>query len=260
MDEKPPFYLAVEKGNIDIIKLLSKKDNINEKISYKKYRLNINDDGLYGFSIKYYDMIEEKPPFYLAIEKDNIEVIENLFLRVSGNINKPNIKITSDEIKEETPLQLVFKTNKIKFFPLILEYENRFINHPVYTFQSFGIIRRSSSPIKINDKSIEGKIGEEIEFIEKTPLYSAVENKSIEAVQFLLKRPEININEKCFLYMGNNQTQSKTALHLAVEKGYKDIIKLLMENKNTDANVEDEQGKKPIDYTTNNEIKQMLNK
>ena len=51
----------------------------------------------------------------------------------------------------------------------------------------------------------------------------------------------------------------KTPLHLAVEKGYLEIIKLLLKNKDININVDDDQCRKPIDYTTNNEIKQLLN-
>ena len=46
-------------------------------------------------------------------------------------------------------------------------------------------------------------------------------------------------------------------MHLAVEKGYLEIIKLLLKNKNIDVQIEDNQGRKPIDYTTNNEIQKL---
>ena len=47
-------------------------------------------------------------------------------------------------------------------------------------------------------------------------------------------------------------------MHLAVEKGYLEIIKLLLKNKEIDINIENDKGKKPIDYATNDEIKQLL--
>ena len=46
-------------------------------------------------------------------------------------------------------------------------------------------------------------------------------------------------------------------MHLAVEKGYLEI-KLLLKNKKIDVQIEDDQGRKPIDYTTNNEIQKLL--
>ena len=51
----------------------------------------------------------------------------------------------------------------------------------------------------------------------------------------------------------------KTALHFAVEKGYLKIIKLLLKNKKIDIHVEDDQGRRPIDYAINNETKELLN-
>ena len=50
----------------------------------------------------------------------------------------------------------------------------------------------------------------------------------------------------------------KTPLHLAVEREYIKIIKLLLENKDIDISIKDNHDKKPIDYTTNNEIKFLL--
>ena len=48
-------------------------------------------------------------------------------------------------------------------------------------------------------------------------------------------------------------------MHLAVEKGYFEITKLLLENKGIDIHFKDDQNKEPIDYATNNEIKQLIN-
>ena len=48
-------------------------------------------------------------------------------------------------------------------------------------------------------------------------------------------------------------------MHLAVEKGYLEIIKLLLKNKRINININDNNDKKPIHYATNNEIKQLLN-
>ena len=68
----------------------------------------------------------------------------------------------------------------------------------------------------------------------------------------------ISFNEKLFHQIYNNQIERKAALHLAVNIGNLKIIKLLLEKKDIDTNIEDEQGKKPIDYSQKNEIKQFL--
>ena len=48
-------------------------------------------------------------------------------------------------------------------------------------------------------------------------------------------------------------------MHLAVENEFLEIIKLLLKNKGIDIDVNDNKGRKPIDYAINNEIKQLLN-
>lgn len=48
-------------------------------------------------------------------------------------------------------------------------------------------------------------------------------------------------------------------MHLAVEKECLEIIKLLLVNKGIDIHANDNQGKEPIDYAVNNEIKQLFN-
>lgn len=49
-----------------------------------------------------------------------------------------------------------------------------------------------------------------------------------------------------------------TALHLASQRRNLEIIKLLLEKKEIDIHIEDYHGKKPIDYSTNDEIKRLL--
>ena len=58
----------------------------------------------------------------------------------------------------------------------------------------------------------------------------------------------------------NKPIEQKAALHLAVEKENIEIIKLLLENKYIDINIKDGKGKKPIDYSENHDIKQLLSK
>ena len=61
-------------------------------------------------------------------------------------------------------------------------------------------------------------------------------------------------------HSGNNHFEKATALHLAVERRNLEIIKLLLQKEEIDINIEDSQGKKPIDYSENDEIKQLLSK
>ena len=47
-------------------------------------------------------------------------------------------------------------------------------------------------------------------------------------------------------------------MHLSVEEKSLEIIKLLLENKNIDTSAKDNQGKKPIYYANDDEIKKLL--
>ena len=49
-----------------------------------------------------------------------------------------------------------------------------------------------------------------------------------------------------------------TVLHVAVKIGNEQIVKLLLATKGIDINIEDNKGKKPIEYTRNEEITQLL--
>lgn len=50
----------------------------------------------------------------------------------------------------------------------------------------------------------------------------------------------------------------QTALHLAVQKNNIEIVKLLMEKKEIDVNITDYSEKKPIDYSENDKITELL--
>ena len=47
-------------------------------------------------------------------------------------------------------------------------------------------------------------------------------------------------------------------MHLAIQNNNVEIVKLLLEKKDIDINIKDNQGKKPIDYLNNDEITQLL--
>lgn len=118
--------------------------------------------------------------------------------------------------------------------------------------------------------------------LDKTALHIAVENEKEEIVKMLLEHNDIDVNIPCkstivdFKWKINEDAgdqfssdwavnghiksdekysyKVKTALHLAVENGNIAIINLLLNNKNIDVNAKDDQGRKPIDLTDNEEI------
>ena len=145
-------------------------------------------------------------------------------------------------IIEMSPLQFAIDKSQDKIIQLFLSQE----------------FFKESEKIDINKESIESIIGKEIEIYEKTTLYMSVEKQNIKTVKLLMARTDINVNKQSFHFFGNNQIQAKTALHLAVEIEDLEIIKLLLKKKEIDIEIEDCQGKKPIDYSKNAEIKRLL--
>ena len=145
-------------------------------------------------------------------------------------------------IIEMSPLQFAIDKSQDKIIQLFLSQE----------------FFKELKKIDMNKESIESIIGKEIEIYKKTPLYMSIEKQNINAVKLLLARTDINVNKQSFHILDNNQIQAKAPLHLAVEIEDLEVIKLLLKKKEIDIEIEDCQGKKPIDYSKNDEIKRLL--
>ena len=118
------------------------------------------------------------------------------------------------------------------------------------------------------------RLGADIEAENKdgyTPLYLAVMNNHFEVVQYLLKqeKPTITITEHYNVrstginvknaaittpkQQTSNNKNDKNLLHLAIEYGHVDIIKLLLNNKYKNANIEAKiEEKTPLHYAISN--------
>ena len=172
----------------------------------------------------------------LLLTNDKIDI------NITSLIEKFDKKQNERQIIEVTPLQFAIDSNQEIIIQLFLSQE----------------FFKESEKIDINKGSIESIIGKEIEIYAKTPLCISIEKRNINAVKLLLGRTDINVNKQSFHFLGSNQIQAKTALHLAVEIEDLEVIKLLLQKKEIDIEIEDCQGKKPIDYAKNDEIKQLL--
>ncbi len=56
----------------------------------------------------------------------------------------------------------------------------------------------------------------------------------------------------------NEQNKIRTALHTAVKKENLVIIQFLLNHKNIDVDAKDEQGKTPLEYSTNQQILELF--
>ena len=182
----------------------------------------------------------------MAVKKENIEIVKllltnnkldiNLQCRIEKSIEKKRTII------EMSPLQFAIDNNQDKIVKLLLSQENQ-----------------SRIDMKdINKRSIKVTIENEIEVFERTALYISIEKKNADAIKALLSRAEIDVNEKSYHQLGNKPIEERAALHLAVEIGDLEIIKLLLEKKDIDINIEDSKNRKPLDYSSNDEIIKLL--
>ena len=102
----------------------------------------------------------------------------------------------------------------------------------------------------ISFNSIQNHI---IQYHSKSNLLS--HSKSYYSIKFKI----ISLNEIQNLVIQNHIIHT-TVLHLAAQKENFSIIKLLIIKKGIDINIKDSQGKRPIEYSENFEIKQLLSK
>ena len=124
------------------------------------------------------------------------------------------------------------------------------------------ILERSEGRIYFNENNFHNGKGENYE---NTALYVAVEKRNIAIIKLFLTCDKLDANvinkigsKKFYDESKKVQIHVKTVLHIAVEKEYIDVIRLLLNNKDISIKIKDEQGKNPIDYATNSEIKQLF--
>ena len=84
-----------------------------------------------------------------------------------------------------------------------------------------------------------------------TPLHMAVVYDNLDNIKYLVRNLKVDINAK--------DDDGWTALHFAAASDSYRAVEILLKN-NADANIADIEGKKPVDITTDTDIKELLNK
>ena len=289
-EQKTSFYLAIEKGNIEIIHLFTKNNDIDFNIVnttktetneyYEKFK-RYQDGNIYRWSVKTIKK-EEKTAFYLAVEKEDLEIIQHLLSLEKVDINIPctsenNIESEKDEYsfgntdsefettvetEIKTPFYFLVENEKLDILKLLLTNDKIDVNFPCKYNESYNL-GCYNSPRK-DDQCQE----------EKTPFYLAVEYKNIEIIKILLSNSKIDINKEYIktilskkykkgedgeVESSESKKINRTPLHLAVKNESFDIIKILLSQKDIDLNIKDEEGLKPIELAKSKQIKCLFN-
>ena len=244
-EEETALMIAIKNNNIEIVKILIERPDININPQPNKFR-----DGDTALNI--------------AIRNHNIEIIKLL-------LSKPNIGINSQTIYHKTnehsvsSLYLAIKQNNLEIIQLLLSYPNIDVNCFTVNIENWNRLKihKEKAPIHLaaEKNNIEmmklllshPKIDINAKSYcyypttscwQNTALRIAIENKNLNMIKLLLENPRTNVNIKSsYGYIHNkiidisnvhssiNQyeyTEFKTPLFDAVEYGNVEITQLLM--------------------------------
>ena len=180
--QKTALHIAVEEGNIEIVKSLISHQDIDVNV-HSIYDIQINNDLL--------EKVQEKTALHLAIEQENYEMVEcllncsridvNAIVRLKkneygtkyekfGDYIFEGIEVKKQQYKEKTGLIMAVKNKNITMAKILLSKEG----------------------IDVNSKLIKKLY--RLMCKEKTPLIIAIENDDIEMVKLLLEQKNIDVN------------------------------------------------------------------
>ena len=221
-EEKTAFYLAVEKGNLELIKnLLSKSEvNINFKNNFKTKIYDEKDCYTCATDVEIQETVETefKTALYYAVENEKLDILRFLLSNEEIDVN---LSCTSDEYYRLAYCNEDRKVNKYEVektpFYLAVEYKN---------IEIIQLLLQNAN-ININVKYTKSEVKDKYD----------------------------EYGEKC-----STETNRiiKSPLHLAVKNI--DIIKILLNQKNIDLDAEDNEGRTPIELTNNEQIIKLFNK
>ena len=188
-----PLNFAIEKNNIEIVKLLlAVKDiDINFERKYSKkgsgeYRGECDDD-----------VIKERTTLlYQAVKNKNNEIVQLLISNENINVNIKNYLYANHEnyygvrdtefnneriIKNETSLYLAFKKGYAELVQVLLSNNNYDVN-----------LENSYYAVKNENQEEEENKNKNVE----TPLHRAVKDSNIGIIKLLLRHSKINLDVK----------------------------------------------------------------
>ena len=264
-----PLLYAIDIEDIDIVNLLlgSKNIDINLSCEFSRNYGNNNEDRA------------EITALYYAVKKENIEIINSLLAKEDLDINqdvtfKYGFNDENGKTKIEvhrSPLHLAIEKGNVEIVKLLLKSKKIDINC-IKSFEDFG---NEFEELSIRNESSK-----------RTPLHIAVTKNNIEIIKLLLSNDELKINEfqiikksdlfydEIEVWLKNpnsckvsskdnvnsfeNEMESKSVLHIAIQNGNPEIVELLLSNKKIDVNLHSELFRQTyeLDYMKDEEILQ----
>lgn len=282
-EKKCPIHLAVENGDDKMLELLLASNDIDINIECKSVK-DVEKPYVYISN-----QVEKKTPLIVAVDKENVCAVKLLLAQKKIDVNKKsslkydkkldgfdydedNQGNEEEEQKDDNERDKYVRSKKTSLHLAVekgnIEIVKLLLNH-------------CKIDVNCREKYVLIKPLLKI-YTQKTALQIAIEKKRIDIVEMLLEKRSISINERipykfdkdpktCPKYdedgneiydksEGKHIDSLKTPLHVAVLVGCVDIIKLLLNQKYIDCNIDDGQGKLPIDYTDDPKIKELFPK
>lgn len=172
-----------------------------------------------------------KSVLYLAVENENIEIINLLLSNSDININSTSVS----NGKEDTALNIAIRKNNIEIVKLLLAN----LEIDVYPQPKKGNKIENPLIIASRNKNYEiielllkyPKIDKNEDFAKENILINAINDNDIDIVKLLLSDPNINVN-----YKSVTENSKDSLLNIAIRKNNNEIIKLFMNHPKIEIN------------------------
>lgn len=202
--EKTPLFIAIENEYDDIVKLLLSNPNINVNMKSSEIRI------LASYKA-------QKTPLYKAVENKSTEIVKLLLSNPNIDVNDLSIESTIKMTLKQTALYYAVEKKLTSIIALLLSNTNTNPN--------------IKSEEILPDSTLKS---------EKTPLFKAIQDRSLLIIEFLVKYPSIDVNVKSLETKNSScgiMRCEKTPLYLAVENIQQEIIQTLLKNRKIDVNL-----------------------
>ena len=253
IENKTGLYLAVIHGNVDVVELLLSSPMIEVDTF-----CNVLDFDHY---------MSDKTPLYAACEYGEEKIVELLLKNPNIDVNKMSeIDVIKNNLKwagnreKKTPLYAAVENRNSGVVKLLLNCKDIDINkmNDIYKDEDYNVKYKSNLN---DDRCVCYNVGK----YRRSALHIAVKNKNRKMIKLLLKHKDIDVNKRCEMIkeswdtnskdlsdefsdidnvecitQDDDQIDTKTAMHIAVDNNDNKAVKLLLSHPKIDVNIQEE--------------------